>query len=55
MKKNSGMPLFVEQTGDPQVGQKARLTMFPLSAAFSQRVASPDKCVAARGKAMWDA
>jgi hypothetical protein len=31
------MPLLVEITGEPQVGQKARLTTFPLSAALSQR------------------
>jgi hypothetical protein len=31
------MPLLVENTGEPQVGQKARLTTFPLSADLSQR------------------
>jgi len=27
-----GMPEFLEYTGDPQIGQKPRLTLLPLSA-----------------------
>ena len=43
------MPELVEKTAEPQLGQKLRLTIFPLSAGLSKLETSPLSVIASKG------
>jgi hypothetical protein len=53
-KINSGMAVLVENTGAPQVGQKARVTIFPLSAGAAYSLTRPLSVTVTLGSAMCD-